>query len=421
MATPRVTALAGGVGAARMLRGLAAVVGQANITAVVNTGDDMVLHGLYVSPDIDTVTYTLGGTSNDETGWGLAGESWSVMDALGAFEGAEGLNGASLTWFNLGDRDLATHLFRTGRLAGGAPLSQVTLEVARRFGVEARLIPMTDSRVETRVTIERDDGQRHFGGLMKAGPPAQAPAPARDKGTGPGLVEIGFQEYFVGLRHSVEVKGHPLRRRRLGPAGARRPGAIAAAEVVVICPSNPIVSIGPVMAVPGIADAVAQRRDDVVAVSPIIAGRALKGPADRMLSELGHEASAVGVARLWAHAGRHAGGRRAGRRARPPDRSRGYALHRRSLRYVRAEGSGQPGQSGPGYQCPLLTALPVRASGDPDPMISLIPVEGIPEVSPGDELAELILGAPPEPSSCRTTTCSSSPRRWSRRPRADSS
>ena len=301
MATPRVTALAGGVGAARMLRGLAAVVGQANITAVVNTGDDMVLHGLYVSPDIDTVTYTLGGTSNDETGWGLAGESWSVMDALGAFEGAEGLNGASLTWFNLGDRDLATHLFRTGRLAGGAPLSQVTLEVARRFGVEARLIPMTDSRVETRVTIERDDGQRHFGGLMKAGPPAQAPAPAPDKGAGPGLVEVGFQEYFVGFRHSVEVKGI-----RFAGADSARPApgvleAIAAAEAVVICPSNPIVSIGPVMAVPGIADAVAQRRTDVVAVSPIIAGRALKGPADRMLKELGLEASAVGVARLWAH------------------------------------------------------------------------------------------------------------------------
>jgi LPPG:FO 2-phospho-L-lactate transferase len=297
VATPRVTALAGGVGAARMLRGLAAVVGQANITAVVNTGDDMVLHGLYVSPDIDTVTYTLGGTSNDETGWGLARESWSVMDALRAFEGAEGLNGASLTWFNLGDRDLATHLFRTGRLAGGAPLSQVTLEVARRFGVEAHLIPMTDSRVETRVTIERDDDQRDFGGLMNVRPPVAAP----DAGAGPGLVEVGFQEYFVGFRHSVEVKGI-----RFAGADSARPApgvldAIADAESVVICPSNPIVSIGPVMAVPGIADAVAERRTEVVAVSPIIAGRALKGPADRMLKELGLEASAVGVARLWAH------------------------------------------------------------------------------------------------------------------------
>jgi LPPG:FO 2-phospho-L-lactate transferase len=317
---PRVTALAGGVGAARMLRGLAAVVGQPNITAVINTGDDMVLHGLYVSPDIDTVTYTLGGASNDETGWGLDKESWAVMDALRAFEGAEGLAGASLSWFSLGDRDLATHLFRTGRLAGGAPLSQVTAEVAHRFGVQARLLPMTDSRVETRVTIEMDGVARNFGGIS---PGADAPGdlheaaqpdkphephelvsaadqtPSRRAG-GHGVAEVGFQEYFVGLRHSVEVKAL----RFAGADEARpAPGVLAAldeADMVVICPSNPIVSIGPVMAVPGIAGAVAARRDDVVAVSPIIAGRALKGPADRMLSELGHEASAVGVARLWA-------------------------------------------------------------------------------------------------------------------------
>ena len=299
-----------------MLRGLAAVVGQANITAVVNTGDDMVLHGLYVSPDIDTVTYTLGGTSNAETGWGLAGESWSVMDALRAFEGAEGLNGASLTWFNLGDRDLATHLFRTGRLAGGAPLSQVTSEVARRFGVEARLIPMTDSKVETMVTVELGDGgrghgKRNFGGLTTTRP--AAPDVHTGAGTGaepglvepglvePGLVELGFQEYFVGFHHSVEVKGI-----RFAGADTARPApgvleAIAGADALVICPSNPIVSIAPLLAVPGIAAAVAERRTDVVAVSPIIAGRALKGPADRMLTELGFEASAVGVARLWSH------------------------------------------------------------------------------------------------------------------------
>ena len=137
-----------------MLRGLAAVVGQAAITAVVNTGDDLVLHGLYVSPDIDTVTYTLAGASNDETGWGLAGESWTVMGSLQQFNDPGGLGGADLTWFNLGDRDLATHLFRTGRLAAGATLSQVTAEVAHRFGVAARLLPMSDSPVETRVTVE---------------------------------------------------------------------------------------------------------------------------------------------------------------------------------------------------------------------------------------------------------------------------
>ena len=223
--------------------------------------------------------------------------------------------GDRLTWFNLGDRDLATHLFRTGRLAGGATLSQVTAEVARRFGVQARLLPMTDSRVETRVTIALGDEVRNFGGLATAladekpgdGQPVgrqpgdRQPVNAAEQAEdGPGWVEVGFQEYFVGFRHSVSVK-HV----RFAGAGLARPApgvldAIADADVVVICPSNPIVSIGPVTAVPGIAEAVMERRNDVVAVSPIIAGRALKGPADRMLSELGHEASAAGVARLWA-------------------------------------------------------------------------------------------------------------------------
>ncbi len=273
-----------------MLRGLSSVVGQAAITAVVNTGDDLVLHGLYVSPDIDTVTYTLAGASNDETGWGLAGESWTVMEALQGFNETDGAN---LTWFNLGDRDLATHLFRTGRLAAGATLSQVTAEVARRFGVQARLLPMTDSPIETRVTVEMGDHVRPLGGLRAPSGPSGEPPGGR-------LVEIGFQEYFVGLHHSVDVSSV----RFDGIEFARpAPGvieAIGAAEVVVICPSNPIVSIGPVVAVPGIAGAVAARREDVVAVSPIIAGKALKGPADRMLATLGHEVSAVGVARLWA-------------------------------------------------------------------------------------------------------------------------
>jgi LPPG:FO 2-phospho-L-lactate transferase len=272
---PRVTALAGGVGAARMLRGLAAVVGQAAITAIINTADDIVLHGLRISPDIDTVTYTLAGAANPETGWGLDGESWGVMEALAAFKPGPGEDEEPnpLTWFALGDKDLATHLYRTGRLAAGATLSEVTTEVARRFGVQAHLLPMTDSRVETRVTVEQP---------------------------GSGTKEIGFQEYFVGLRHSVPVK-------RLRFAGAEAsspaPGTLAAikgADVLVICPSNPLVSIGPILSVPGIAHAVTQRRDKNVAVSPIIAGRALKGPADHMLAELGHEPSATGVARLWA-------------------------------------------------------------------------------------------------------------------------
>ena len=271
----RVTALAGGVGAARMLRGLAAVVGQEALTAVVNTGDDTVLHGLYISPDIDTVTYTLGGVANPGTGWGLAEESWAVMEALAQFE----VGRTGLTWFNLGDRDLATHLFRTGRMAAGAPLSQVTAEVARRFGVKARLLPMSDDRVETRVTVELGPGETIFGG--------------------PGVVERGFQEYFVGLRHGIAVKSVRF-------AGAEQaapaPGvleAIEEADMLVICPSNPIVSIGPLMAVGEIAEAVARRRESTVAVSPIIAGKALKGPADRMLAELGHEPSVVGVAEVW--------------------------------------------------------------------------------------------------------------------------
>jgi len=295
--SPRVTALAGGVGAARMLRGLAAVVGQGAITAVINTGDDLVMHGLYVSPDIDTVTYTLAGASNDETGWGMAGESWTVMEALKPFNDASGPSGANLTWFNLGDRDLATHLFRTGRLAAGAKLSEVTAEVARRFGVGARLVPMTDSPVGTRVSVEASGPLSPLGGLGTRGAPAGRPT---EEAPGTGLVEIGFQEYFVGLRHGVDVKNVRFDGIELARPAPGVIEAIETAEVVVICPSNPIVSIGPVMAVPGIADAVAARRDDVVAVSPIIAGKALKGPADRMLATLGHQVSVVGVARLWA-------------------------------------------------------------------------------------------------------------------------
>jgi LPPG:FO 2-phospho-L-lactate transferase len=274
-----------------MLRGLAAVVGQPAVTAVINTGDDIVLHGLHVSPDIDTVTYTLAGVASKETGWGLAGESWATMEALRAFEGLtehnEGAEGtaldklggpdrANLTWFALGDRDMATHLFRTGRLAAGATLSEVTAEAARRWGVQARLLPMTDVRVETRVTVE-------------------LPADGRS-----GLCEIGFQEYFVGLRHDVRVGGVRFVGAEVAVPAPGVLEAIEHASLLVICPSNPIVSIGPVLAVPGITEAVSRRREHTVAVSPIIAGKALKGPADRMLVELGYEPSAVGVAHLWA-------------------------------------------------------------------------------------------------------------------------
>jgi LPPG:FO 2-phospho-L-lactate transferase len=261
-------ALAGGVGAARLLSGLVQVADPADITAVVNTGDDMVLHGLYISPDIDTVTYTLAGMDNRVTGWGVAGETWTVMAEL------ERLGGEH--WFRLGDRDLATHLYRTERLARGATLSEVTAELSAARGVGVRLLPMSDDPVRTRLTL-RDPL------------PTGMPGP-----------EVAFQDYFVRLGHAVAVQAI-----RFDGAEASRPApgvleAMAGADRLVICPSNPVVSIGPLLAVPGIGEALAARRDDVVAVSPIVAGAALKGPADRLLAELGHEPSVVGVARLYA-------------------------------------------------------------------------------------------------------------------------
>jgi len=256
-----ITALAGGVGAARFLRGLLEVHEPHDVTAVVNTGDDVVLHGLHVSPDIDTVIYTLAGAVNPETGWGLVGETCTVMDALERYGG--------LTWFRLGDRDLATHLFRTHRLGEGATITEVTGEVARSWGLGLRVLPMSDARVETRLDVE-------------------------------GEGEIAFQDYFVRRRHAVTVKAV----RYAGAAeAAPAPGvldAIADATRVVICPSNPVLSIAPIFAVPGIEDAVAARQDDVVAVSPIVAGAALKGPADRIMAELGVQPTVVGVARLYA-------------------------------------------------------------------------------------------------------------------------
>ncbi len=259
---PLVAAMCGGVGAARFLKGLVDVVDPKRVVAVVNTGDDALLHGLHVSPDIDTVTYTLAGAISRERGWGLEGETWTAMEALARYP-------SRLAWFGLGDRDLATHLFRTQRLGDGAPLSTVTAEIVAAWGVEVSVLPVTDDRLETMMDVI-DDG------------------------------EISFQDYFVRRRHSVAVRGVRFR----GAESARpAPGvldALAGAEVIVVCPSNPIVSIGPLLAVPGMRDAVVARRDRVVAVSPIVAGAALKGPADRLLAELGHEVSVVGVARLYA-------------------------------------------------------------------------------------------------------------------------
>jgi LPPG:FO 2-phospho-L-lactate transferase len=236
-----------------------AVVDPGEIVGIVNTGDDVDLHGLYVSPDLDTITYTLAGVVNPTTGWGLAGETFRAMQALERFE--------AITWFRLGDADLATHLYRTGRMREGATLSEVTAEISRAWGLGVRLLPMSDDLVRTRLRLE--DGQ-----------------------------EVAFQEYFVKLRHSVVVGSV---RFEGAEAASPAPGVLdvlESAEIIVVAPSNPVVSIGPILAVPGVARVLEARRDSVVAVSPIVAGAALKGPADRLLVELGGQASAPGVARF---------------------------------------------------------------------------------------------------------------------------
>ncbi|MCP5026774.1 MAG: 2-phospho-L-lactate transferase [Actinomycetia bacterium] len=261
---PSIACIAGGVGAARMLRGLVRISDQ--VTAVANVGDDVELHGLHISPDLDTITYTVAEAIDQERGWGLADETWHAMEALARYGG--------LTWFNLGDKDLATHLFRTQQLHQGATLSTVTNQIARAWDLPMILLPVTDDPLRTHVVIDDPDLDHP--------------------------VEIEFQEYFVKHQHSV-----PVRSIRFAGAGQARPApgvvsTIEQADVVVIAPSNPLVSIDPVLAVPGVREAVTARREAVVGVSPIIAGAALKGPADRLLRELGHEASVVGVARLYA-------------------------------------------------------------------------------------------------------------------------
>ncbi len=259
---PRVVELAGGVGGAKLGEGLQAVIGD-RLTVVVNTADDTERHGLLVCADHDTVMYTLAGLENPELGWGLAGDSWVVMGALERYD-EEG-------WFRLGDLDLATHIVRTERLRRGERLTDICRHLQARLGVVATILPMVDEPVRTQVRT--DDGW------------------------------LDFQDYFVRLRQAPEV--HEVR--FVGIEKARPTAevlaAIAAAEVVVIAPSNPIVSVGPILAVPGMSEALATARAGgtrIVAVSGIVGGRALKGPADRMLASLGHEPTALGVARLYA-------------------------------------------------------------------------------------------------------------------------
>jgi LPPG:FO 2-phospho-L-lactate transferase len=255
----RVTALAGGTGAAKLLRGLVRVVDAADLTVIGNTGDDAEVWGLHVSPDLDTVAYALSGRLDVTRGWGLADESFHCLDAMA------GLGGD--TWFNLGDRDLATHLVRTRALRAGHALSQVTAELGRRLGVSARLLPMSDDPVRTR--IETPDGW------------------------------LDFQEYFVREKAQPEV-------RAVAYVGAERarpaPGVVEAirdADLVLVCPSNPVTSVGPILAVPGVADALGASRT-VIAVSPIIGGAPVSGPAGPLMRARGLEISAAGVATAYA-------------------------------------------------------------------------------------------------------------------------
>ena len=259
---PRVVELAGGVGGAKLAEGLQAVVG-AGLTVIVNTADDTERHGLLVCPDHDTVLYTLAGLENEEFGWGLAGDSWTTMGAMERY-GEEG-------WFRLGDLDLATHIVRTDRLRRGGRLTDVLLGLQVSLRIAATILPMTDEPIRTRVRTDA------------------------------GWLE--FQDYFVRLRQAPEVHEVSFD----GIAGARPTpevaAAVGAAEVIVIAPSNPIVSVGPILAVPGMTEllsAARRRGARIVAVSGIIGGKALKGPADRMLASLGHEPSALGVARGYA-------------------------------------------------------------------------------------------------------------------------
>lgn len=265
-----ITVICGGVGAARLLRAMRPVIDPRDVVGVVNTGDDTRLHGLAISPDLDTITYTLAGAIDPVRGWGLVDESWRAMAALERYAAVRPDGSAAApTWFNLGDQDLATHFYRTARLAEGASLTAVTTEITAAWGLPERLLPMTDDRVATLVDLQ--DGRT-----------------------------VSFQEYFVELRHSVPIRGVRFDGADAATMTAAAVDAIRAADAVVIAPSNPVVSIGPLRALRGVDDLLAGRRSSVVAVSPIVGGAALKGPADRMLVELGLEASVVGVARLYA-------------------------------------------------------------------------------------------------------------------------
>jgi LPPG:FO 2-phospho-L-lactate transferase len=254
-----VVAMAGGVGGAKLAHGLALCGLNERLTVIVNTADDFELMGLHISPDLDTVMYTLAGLANPETGWGIAGDTFNTLDAIKRYGGPG--------WFWLGDQDIATHILRTERIRRGETITAVTAALAGALGIQASILPMCDSPVATVVNTPHG--------------------------------RLDFQDYFVRRHHEDEVTGVEF----AGIAEAALPGgvgqAIDTARAIILCPSNPLVSIGPILAVPGFRDLLRTAGVPVVAVSPIIAGHALKGPADRMLATLGHEVSSAGVAEIY--------------------------------------------------------------------------------------------------------------------------
>ncbi len=256
----KITALAGGVGAARFLTGLTQITNPEDLTVIVNTGDDIDLFGLHISPDVDIVTYTLAGIVDEAKGWGIKSDTFQCLDKLKKL-GAD-------TWFNLGDKDLATHIYRTNRLKQGATLAQITDEVRCSLGVKVKILPMSNDRFETKINTPQ------------------------------GLIH--FEEYFVKRQCKDEFLGVEF----AGGATAQpAPGvldAIATADLVIVCPSNPVVSVGTILSIAGVRDALKRANARVTAVSPIIAGVTIKGPADKMLRGLGFEVSAFGVAQYYA-------------------------------------------------------------------------------------------------------------------------
>ena len=260
-----ILALAGGVGAAKFLRGLVRAMPPRDLTVVVNTGDDIRLLGFHVSPDVDSIVYTLAGAADPVRGWGLANETWNVMTHLERY--------GEPTWLRLGDSDLATHVYRTRRLADGATLSQVTSEVARAWGVTSTVLPMTDDPVTTRLVVE-------------------------EAGTGRAL-DLHWQEYLVQRQAQDlvrEVRFEGIEDAKPSPGLL---SSLADADAVIVCPSNPVVSIGPILALPGVRDALRRFPGKIIGISPIIRGAPVKGPADRLMPAAGMEVSCVGVAQAY--------------------------------------------------------------------------------------------------------------------------